>query len=140
MPSSNKQTEHSHSFIAYLQFVSDMLGGDIFPLNRNAKEINLLVSHRAIDYELIRAIVKQIQLHNTVFYPGDRLEAYPTLDALGKLRGQLLRKKGDIHQISLIDRIGELSVSFFNLVTESVNTQSTPSRGRVYKIKRSQSC
>lgn len=136
MPSSSKQTDHSHSFIAYLQFVSDMLGGDLFPLNREAKEINLLVSHRAIDYELIRSIVKEIQLHNVVFYPGDKLQGYPTLDALGKLRGQLLRNKGDIHQISLIDRIGEFSVNFFNLGAEAVNPENTHTRGRVYAIKR----
>ena len=136
MPSSNNQTDHSHAFIAYLLFLSDMLGGDLFPLIRDANEINLLVSHRAIDYELIRSIVKEIQLHNAVFYPGDSLQAYPTLDALGKLRGQLLRNRGDVHQISLIDRIGELSVSFFNLGAEPASTDNTHSPGRVYKIKR----
>ena len=137
MTSPNKHADRSHSFKAYLQFVSDMLGGDLFPLNRDAKEIDLMVSQRAIDYELIRSIVKQVQLHNAAFYPGDRLQAYLTLDALGNLRGKLLRNKGDIHQISLIDRIGELSVSFFNLSAEAVNTEDSQSRGRVYKIKRS---
>jgi hypothetical protein len=137
MTSPNKHADHSHSFKVYLQFISDMLGGDLFPLNRDAKEIDLMVSQRAIDYELIRSIVKQVQLHNAAFYPGDRLQAYLTLDALGKLRGKLLRNKGDIHQISLIDRIGELSVSFFNLSTEATITEDAHSHGRVYKIKRS---
>jgi hypothetical protein len=114
-----------------------MLGGDLFPLEKESDDISKLVSHRAIDYELIRAIVKEIQLHNAAFYLHDKLNAYPTLDALGKLRGQLLRNKGDIHQISLIDRIGELSVSFFNLSPETEDTKNPQPRGRVYRIKRS---
>jgi len=137
MPPSSKQTDCPQPFIRYLQFVSDMLGGDLFPLEKEGNDINKLVSHRAIDYELIRAIVKEIQLHNAAFYLHDKLHAYPTLDALGKLRGQLLQNRGDIHQISLIDRIGELSVSFFNLGPETEGAQITQPRGRVYRINRS---
>ncbi len=137
MPPSSKQTDCSQSFLRYLQFVSDMLGGDLFPLEKEGDDINKLVSDRAIDYELIRAIVKEIQLHNAAFHLRDKLNAYPTLDALGKLRGQLMQNKGDIHQISLLDRIGELSVSFFNLGPETEGIKNTPPRGRVYRIKRS---
>jgi hypothetical protein len=137
MPPSSKQTDCSQSFIRYLQFVSDMLGGDLFPLEKEGHDISKLVSHRAIDYELIRAIVKEIQLHNAAFYLSDKLQAYPTLDALGKLRGKLLQNKGDIHQISLIDRIGELSVSFFNLSPETEDINNSQPPGRVYRLKRS---
>jgi len=136
MPPSSKQTDNPLSFISYLQFVSDMLGGDLFPLQPDSTDIRSLVSHRAIDYELIRSIVKEIQQQNTVFYLSDSLQAYPTLDALGKLRGQLLKNKGDIHQISLIDRIGELSVSYFNLSPELVKPQNDFPRGRVYRLRR----
>lgn len=136
MPPSSKQTENPLSFIAYLQFVSDMLGGDLFPLEPDSTDITSLVSQRAIDYELIRSIVKEIQQHNAAFYLSDSLQAYPTLDALGKLRGDLLQHKGDIHQISLIDRIGELSVSFFNLSPEKIKPQDETPRARIYRLKR----
>ena len=115
MPPSNQKPEFDYHFSAYLQFVSDMLGGDIFPLKQEASDIHNLICERAIDYSLIKKITAEIQKYNTVFQLNDRLEPYPTLDALGSVRAHLLDHKGDIHQISLIDRIGELSVSFFNL-------------------------
>jgi len=136
MPPSSKKTDFPHSFLAYFQFVSDMLGGDLFPLEPRDNAINTLVSHRAIDYELIRQIVKKVQIHNTAFHLSDPVQAYPTLDALGELRGQLLRSKGDVHQISLIDRIGELSISFFNLSSEEEKPEKEPPRGRVYRLNR----
>lgn len=136
MPPSRKQTDETETFIAYLQFVSDMLGGDLFPLELDNNELHSLISHRAIDYELIRSIVKEIQQHNTVLYRTDSLQAYPTLDALGKIRGQLLSRKGDIHQISLIDRIGELTVTFFNLMPEIIPKEYKVPHGQVYKLKK----
>jgi len=132
MPPSNKPNSEAPSFIAYLEFISDMLGGDLFPLDLSNNDVRSLVSHRAIDYELICSIVKEVRLHNAAFYLSDTLQAYPTLDALGKIRGQLLQSKGDINQISLVDRIGELSVSFFNLSPEAQNAESVTQRGRVY--------
>ena len=136
MPPSSKQTDCSLTFIAYLQFISDMLGGDLFPLEADSHDIDSLISQRAIDYELVRAIVKEVQQHNAAFYLSDSLQAYPTLDALGIVRGNLLRHKGDIHQISLIDRIGELSVSFFNLIPEAVRAKPESRRARVYRLRR----
>jgi hypothetical protein len=130
-----QQTHDSESFQTYLQFISDMLGGDLFPLESGESDISSLVSHRAIDYELVRSIVREIQLHNAVFYLTDKLSAYATLDALGALRGQLLRRRGDINQISLIDRIGELTVTFFNISQDSPPAASTTLRGKVYSIK-----
>jgi len=113
-----------------------MLGGDLFPIDPHNHDIATLVSQRAIDYELIRSIVKKVQLHNAVFTLKDSLQAYPTLDALGELRGQLLRNRGDVHQISLLDRIGELTVSFFNLRPETEQLDKVSPRGRVYRLSR----
>lgn len=128
-------TDDPLSFNAYLQFVSDMLGGDLFPLELGNNDMNALVSHRAIDYELICSIVREIRQKNAAFYLNDTLQPYLTLDALGTLRGHLLAHKGDINQISLIDRIGELTVSFFNLGPEAVYTEDKPGPGRVYKFR-----
>ena len=122
------------SLAAYLLFVSDMLGGDLFPVDWQARELNSLVSHRAIDYELIHRIVREIRTHNAVTRLYDRLEPWDTLDALGKVRGELLKRKGDINQISLIDRIGELTVSFFNLAHEHPGVEAP--QARVYSLRK----
>ena len=115
-------------------FVSDMLGGDIFPVDWQANDIRSLVSQRAIDYQLIHRILREIQSHNALTRLQDKLDPWDTLDALGKVRGELLVRKGDIHQISLIDRIGELTVSFFNLSHEHYDSEAKP--GRLYRLVR----
>ena len=135
MPPPKQPSHANESFQTYLQFVSDMLGGDLFPLDIENRDINSLISHRAIDYELVCSIVREIQLHNTVFYLTDKLTAYATLDALGKLRGKLLRRRGDINQISLIDRIGELTVTFFNISPDHQPLDDITLRGKVFSIK-----
>lgn len=138
MSPKNRKPDSDHQFIWYLQFVSDMLGGDIFPLKQETTDINNLICERAIDYALIKKITAEVKKHNTVFQLNDCLEAYPTLDALGSIRANLLDHKGDIHQISLIDRIGELTVSFFNLQYPShkpaLPTGSSPAA--VYPIRK----
>lgn len=138
MPPLNHKPDPDHRFIWYLQFVSDMLGGDIFPLKQQTTDINNLICERAIDYSLIKKITTEIKNHNAVFQLNDRLEAYPTLDALGSVRAHLLDHKGDIHQISLIDRIGELTVSFFNLQypRQKPALPAEPSPAPVYRIHR----
>ncbi len=117
MPPSTPKTESAFSFGNYLQFLSDMLGGDIFPLQREQSDPGKQICERSIDYNLNRKVVSEVQKYNLVFQLQDPLEPYPTLDALGAIRAHLLDHKGDIHQISLIDRMGELTVSFFNLKT-----------------------
>jgi len=139
MPPPNQQTEPGEAFIHYLEFLSDMLGGDVFPLNRDQHDVRHLINERAIDYTLIQHITRTVINHNTVFQLFDRVEAYATLDALGSIRGDLLDNKGDVHQISLIDRIGELTVSFFNLSTQRPQSdQYADARGvaRVYAINK----
>lgn len=122
-------------FIDYIQFISDMLGGDLLPLNKQSNEVKKMVNERAIDYELMRSILTEVQKHNSVFYKNDQVEAYPTLDALGLIRGNLLRNKGDVHQISLIDRIGELTVSFFKLKTQTIKTKLAKPFASIHYIK-----
>ena len=142
MPPSNQMPEFDSQFISYLQFVSDMLGGDVFPLKQEASDIHKLISERAIDYNLIKKITTEIQKHNAVFQLNDRLEPYATLDALGSVRAHLLDNKGDIHQISLVDRIGELSVSFFNLRYPR-QKPALPADGMpasVYSIRKKRTC
>ena len=134
MPSSDPPAEEIPSFLNYLQFISDMLGGDLFPLDAESEDIRSIVSHRAIDYELILAIVREIQQHNVVFHRGELLQAYPTLDALGQVRRQLIERRGDIHQISLVDRIGELTVSFFNLSADTQAQETEPGSARIYSL------
>lgn len=136
MSFSTIRTGESTSFINYLQFISDMLGGDIFPLDVNCKDIRSIVSHSAIDYELILTIVLEIQQHNLAFRQADSLEAYPTLDALGKVRKQLHEHRGDIHQISLLDRIGELSVSFFNLTPDESTSDAERETAQLYTLSK----
>lgn len=136
MSSPSNPGSESTSFIEYLQFVSDMLGGDLFPLESGKNEIRSIVSHSAIDYELIVKIVREIQQHNVVFHRTDMLEAYPTLDALGQVRKQLLERRGDIHQISLVDRIGELTVSFFNLAPGQPPADARHDVARLYRLRK----
>ncbi len=135
MPNRQEPTDTPERFIDYLTFVSDMLGGDILPINPQSEHIGDLISHRAIDYVLIRSIVLEIQKHNSISHQNERIQAFPTLDALGKIRGNLLQKRGDIHQISLLDRIGELTVSYFNLTPESVSKPQQQKTARIFPIK-----
>lgn len=135
MPGDNRQIAESEAFSAWLEFISEMLGGDIFPLELSRGDIETVLSHRAIDYELIRRIVTEVRRHNAVFQLSDLLEPYPTLDALGLVRGQLHHHRGDIHQISLVDRIGELTVTFFNLAPDQAGAAQNEVLGRVYAIK-----
>ena len=130
-----RDKQPSLGFIDYIQFISDMLGGDLLPLNKQSNDVKKMVNERAIDYELMRSILAEVQKHNSVFYKNDHVEAYPTLDALGLIRGKLLRNKGDVHQISLIDRIGELTVSFFNLQAQTIKTKSAKPFASIYYIK-----
>lgn len=134
MVSTDPPAEELPTFLNYLQFISDMLGGDLFPLKGDHEDIRSIVSHRAIDYELIHAIVREIQQHNVVFHSHDLLQAYPTLDALGQVRRKLVERRGDIHQISLVDRIGELTVSFFNLPTDGPDEAMRSDRARIYAL------
>jgi len=139
MPPSNQHTELGDSFIQYLEFLSDMLGGDVFPLNREQHDVRKLIHERTIDYALIQLITRTVINHNAVFQLADRVEAYATLDALGAIRADLLDHKGDVHQISLIDRIGELTVSFFNLSTQASSQQQhkkVSGTARVYAINK----
>jgi len=138
MPPSKHNPEHEFSFGNYLRFVSDMLGGDIFPIKPAPEELRSLICERAIDYNLAHKITLEIIKHNAVFKRQDTLEAYSTLDALGALRAQLLDNKGDVNQISLIDRMGELTVSFFNLQTVHIGDAgvTTTPRARVYPIRK----
>lgn len=117
-----------------------MLGGDIFPLKQETTDIRNLICERAIDYALIKKITTEIRKHNTVFQLNDHLDAYSTLDALGSVRANLLDHKGDIHQISLIDRIGELTVSFFNLQYPQQAAALPAKPAPVYSINRKHSC
>lgn len=139
MSPTNHQPEPGDTFIHYLEFLSDMLGGDVFPLNREQHELRNLINERAIDYNLIQRISRAVMNHNAVFQLHDRVEAYATLDALGSIRGELLDNKGDVHQISLIDRIGELTVSFFNLSTQNPATEQAveaPSVASIHAINK----
>lgn len=107
-----------------------MLGGDLLPLNKDADNIQKIISQRAIDYDLMRSIVIEVQTQNAVFQLHETIEPFATLDALGKVRGKLLENRGDIHQISLIDRIGEFTVGFFNLprTVGDIDQKSTGAR------------
>jgi len=142
MSPSNQKPEFDYLFSAYLQFISDMLGGDIFPLKQETSDIHSLICERAIDYSLIKKITAEIQKHNAVFQLNDRLQPYPTLDALGSVRAHLLDHKGDIHQISLVDRIGELSVSFFNLPypRQKPPGSADGASASVHSIRRKRAC
>ena len=135
MESLDPPAEELPTFLNYLQFISDMLGGDLFPLDTRSSDLRSVVSHRAIDYELILGIVREIQTHNVVFKRQDLLQGYPTLDALGQVRRKLVECRGDIHQISLVDRIGELTVSFFNLPAEAPGKALPVESARVYRLK-----
>ena len=135
MSNDQQPADTPERFIDYLTFVSDMLGGDILPIDKQAEDLNNLISHRAIDYVLIRSIVLEIQKHNVIFHQNERIHPFPTLDALGNIRGNLLQKKGDIHQISLLDRIGELTVSYFNLTPDSLDKTQQRKTARVFPIK-----
>ncbi len=135
MPPTHNSTDSHERFIDYLNFVSDMLGGDILPLDAQCKDMHHLVSHRAIDFELMRKIVAEIQKHNAVFQQHEFIEAFPTLDALGIIRGDLIQNKGDIHQISLLDRIGELTVSFFKLTTKPQSKNKPQQSAQIYPLK-----
>ncbi len=125
----------SESFLNYLRFVSDMLGGDILPLVNDGQDVDRLIAEQAIDYELMQQLVKNIRLHNSVIGVNDLIVPYPTLDALGELRGKLLRQRGDVNQISLIDRIGELTVSYFNLSPRRPRPERSDMSARLLKIK-----
>lgn len=135
MPPSHEPTEPPERFIDYLRFISDMLGGDILPLDTHTHALTSLVAQRAIDYELMREIVAEILKHNAVFHKNDAIEAYPTLDALGIMRGQLMQHKGDVNQICLLDRMGELTVSYFNLRIPPRIRSQPYSQARIYSIK-----
>lgn len=135
MPPTHNSTDAHERFIDYLNFVSDMLGGDILPLDAQCKDMLHLVSQRAIDYELMRKIVAEIQKHNAVFQQHELIEAFPTLDALGIIRGDLIQNKGDIHQISLLDRIGELTVSFFNLTIKPPAKNKAQQSAQIHSLK-----
>ena len=142
MPPLDRKPDFDYQFIAYLQFISDMLGGDIFPIRQQQTNIRKLISERAIDYTLITRITAEIQKHNAILKPQDHLEPYPTLDALGSIRASLLDNQGDIHQISLLDRIGELTVSFFNLKYPSLKPEASaaPVAASVHSISRKRPC
>lgn len=105
------------------------------PIETEEHEIKSIISQRAIDYELMRNLVREIQKRNVVFYCHEDIEAYATLDALGAIRGKLIRHKGDIHQISLLDRIGELTVSIFNLKSGAIETENPGIKARIYSLK-----
>lgn len=136
MASPDPPAEEIPTFFNFLQFVSDMLGGDLFPLETQTEDIRSIVSHRAIDYELILSIVREVQQHNVVFHGHDLLQAYPTLDALGQVRRKLIETRGDIHQISMVDRIGQLTVSYFNLSACAQEVEQQSDGARVYSLRR----
>lgn len=135
MPPSRKPTETAERFIEYLRFISDMLGGDVLSLDTQANELRQLISHRTIDYELMRDIVLEIQKHNAIFHQNEYIEAFPTLDALGIIRGELMHHKGDVNQISLLDHMGELTVSFFNLQAPTQVSDNRRVRAQIYPLK-----
>ncbi len=123
-------TDKALIFIDYLRFMSDTLGGDVLPIMDDSHNMRSLISERAIDYELMRAVITSLQKHNCVFHLNDKVELYPCLDALGEIRGNLIYEGGDINQIGLLDRMGEITLSFFNITsahpTAKKQTQSWP--------------
>ncbi len=103
------------TFEHVLNEISTALGDDHFPLNHHPHHdaLSTVIDEHAVHYQLMKKMVLEIARQNGVRYPDHHISMYATLDALGLVRGQLVRENGDIDQITLIDHIGSIVVELF---------------------------
>ena len=103
------------TFEQVLNEISVELGDDHFPLNNRAhhEALSTVIDEHAVHYQLMKKTVLEIARQNGVRYPDHGVSLYATLDALGLVRGQLVRENGDVDQIALIDHMGSIVVALF---------------------------
>lgn len=97
------------SFLTLFQRLQNELGEAALPLYPEAKAPRELVLSQALHPELSKDAATLIFKHNRCANLLDPISLYPTLDALGSLKAQILQSsRADIDAIQFIEDMGYL--------------------------------
>ena len=124
----------SARFIDFVCFLANTIEGHTFSINEQAKELNELFDQNSIHYALTRQVLADIYKAHQCQNLRQAIKPFNVLDILGQTRGQLLDKKGDIDQINLIDRMGELTVEYFQ-IRSPIKPSVKPKGARIIPYK-----
>ena len=97
------------SFLALFQQLQFELGEVALPLDPDAQLPRELILSQALHLDLSKDAAALIFKYNRCSNPLDPVSLYPTLDALGSLKAQILRSShADIDAIRFIEDMGGL--------------------------------
>jgi len=97
------------NFLTLFQRLQSELGEAALPLYREAQAPRELILSQALHPELSKDAATLIFKHNRCTNLLDPISLYPTLDALGALKAQILQSgRADIDAIRLIEDMGYL--------------------------------
>ena len=97
------------SFLTLFQRLQSELGEAALPLYPEAQVPRDLILSQALHPELSKDAATLIFKHNRCSNPLDPVSLYPTLDALGSLKAQILQgRRADIDAIRFIEDMGRL--------------------------------
>ncbi len=94
--------------------LSEELGSLFLPVDEKAQSAAGVVLNHTAYYALMREMVLRLYKENALRSINGPVSLYACLDAVGDLRGNRIRNQGDIDEIQLIDRVGELLVELFS--------------------------
>ena len=97
------------SFLTLFQKLQSDLGEAALPLNLEAQLPQELILSQALHPDLSKNAAMLIFKHNSCNNLLDPISLYPTLDALGSLKAQILQgRRADIDAIRFIEDMGRL--------------------------------
>lgn len=109
--------------------LADQIGRHHLPVVDDAHEISEFLGDDAIHHELVKSVVRSVYRANRCGHLNALISANPTFDAIGKIRGEMLRsKETDIEAIRLMDQIGDLVSQFFTETESNFSDRPCDSR------------
>lgn len=123
-----RSIKRSITYMSLIKHIAEHLGAVYFPLNPDADSPLTLVLPESAYHSILKEIVIRIYQENRARHLQSPVSLFPSLDAIGAIRGRLSREQTDIEQIALVDRIGALVVAYFPASTPSTTTRRSERR------------
>lgn len=88
--------------------LADVVGRHHLPVVEDSHEIGDFLGNDAIHYALVKKLIRSVYRANRCGHLNAEISANPTFDAIGKIRGELVRSADtDLDAIRLLDQIGD---------------------------------
>jgi len=118
--------------------LADRIGRHHLPVRESAHEIGEFLGDDAIHHDLVKNVVRSVYKANRCGHLNAPVFAYQTFDAIGAVRGSLLRSTAtDVDAIRLLDQLDDQVGRLLVPATDSA-TNATASRCRTDENSRVQ--